>query len=155
MKILLAIPCYNCEIQITRVIERFNNEDFKDISEIVFINNKSKDNTKNIIIKNVPNKLTINSFLLDNKENYPDKIKDASIYFSIGESFKPYYINRYFQGSDVEIDVEYYEIKISILRSSKNEIINLLNNFDIEIKLLTEKDILKGKIKDLQDDIRN
>ena len=44
-KILLFIPCFNCEKQISRVLESLNNEIFKLVNEIILIDNRSNDNT--------------------------------------------------------------------------------------------------------------
>ena len=48
-KILLFIPCYNCEKQILRVLNSLNNEVFNFINEIVLVDNRSEDNTRNVI----------------------------------------------------------------------------------------------------------
>lgn len=75
MKILLAIPCYNCETQVSRMIKKLaQSKTFE--SEIVFINNKSQDQTRDVILNDslrLPNKVS----LLDNKAN-----------FGLGGSFK-------------------------------------------------------------------
>lgn len=45
-KIILFIPCYNCENQVTRVIEQLElNEHYKYFSEIILIDNRSQDRT--------------------------------------------------------------------------------------------------------------
>lgn len=45
MKILLAIPAYNCEKQIVRVLEKLHQTAGSFFSEIIIINNQSKDST--------------------------------------------------------------------------------------------------------------
>lgn len=44
-KVLLAIPCYNCEKQITRVLDEIDNKLLERVKEIAVIDNGSKDNT--------------------------------------------------------------------------------------------------------------
>lgn len=49
-KILLFIPGYNCEKQITRVLKQLDKEVMKFIDEIIFINNRSTDNTEKVVL---------------------------------------------------------------------------------------------------------
>ena len=44
-KILLFIPGYNCEKQIIRVLKQLDKQVMKYIDEIIFENNRIKDNT--------------------------------------------------------------------------------------------------------------
>jgi len=44
-KILVFIPCYNCEAQIVRVLGQFTPEISKNFSEILVLDNQSKDST--------------------------------------------------------------------------------------------------------------
>ena len=70
-KILLFIPCFNCEKQIYRVLNSLNEDIFKLVNEIVLIDNRSEDNTSNVIkefIKNHKYKNLFKIFL--NNENY-------------------------------------------------------------------------------------
>ncbi len=69
MSILLAIPCYNCEDQIDRVIESLKSVKNLAIDEIVFINNCSTDNTEKKIIASTAS-LNIPASLFNNKNNY-------------------------------------------------------------------------------------
>ncbi len=70
-KILLFIPCFNCEKQIFRVLESLNNEIFKFVNEIILIDNRSNDNTLSVIKKFTENHQNKNSFkLFLNNENY-------------------------------------------------------------------------------------
>jgi len=45
MKIIVAIPCFNCEKQIPRVIKGFNKKLLSEVDEVMIINNRSEDNT--------------------------------------------------------------------------------------------------------------
>ena len=70
-KILLFIPCYNCEKQIKRVILQLAGEIMQYVSEVVFINNRSTDNTESVIqsmLQETP--LPIPAKILRNNENY-------------------------------------------------------------------------------------
>ncbi len=44
-KIIVAIPCYNCEKQIVRVIGGFNKKLLDRVEKVIVINNRSTDNT--------------------------------------------------------------------------------------------------------------
>ncbi len=70
-KIMVFIPMYNCEKQVTRVLEQFDKQVCKYIQEIVVINNRSTDNGEEkvrAVIKEgkIPTQIT----LLRNEENY-------------------------------------------------------------------------------------
>lgn len=70
-KILVFIPVYNCENQIVRVLQQFDNEVSKYFHEIIVINNLSNDGTEKVIIdylKSSSPKLKVS--LLRNKSNY-------------------------------------------------------------------------------------
>ena len=70
-KILLFIPCFNCEKQIHRVLDSLNSEIFKLVNEIILIDNRSNDNTLNVIKKFIINHQNKNSFkLFLNDKNY-------------------------------------------------------------------------------------
>ena len=70
-KILLFIPMYNCEKQITRVLAQLTEEICSYLSEIIIINNRSTDrgeaNVKQYLSKNP---LSVKVSLLRNDENY-------------------------------------------------------------------------------------
>ena len=70
-KILLFIPMYNCEKQITRVLGQLNDEVCEYLSEVLIINNISTDNGEKVVedyLRN--NKLRIKATLIRNDENY-------------------------------------------------------------------------------------
>ena len=70
-KILLFIPMYNCEKQITRVLGQLNDEVCEYLSEVLIINNRSTDNGEKVVedyLRN--NKLRIKATLIRNDENY-------------------------------------------------------------------------------------
>ena len=69
-KILAFIPAYNCENQIIRVLEQFDDEVLKYISEIIVVNNRSTDNTEMIVAAYVRQHKDIPVRLLRNRENY-------------------------------------------------------------------------------------
>ena len=49
-KILVFIPGYNCEKQIVRVLKQFDENVLKHIDEIIFVNNRSTDNTEKAVL---------------------------------------------------------------------------------------------------------
>ena len=70
-KILLFIPMYNCEKQITRVLGQLSDEVCEYLSEVLIINNISTDNGEKVVedyLRN--NKLRIKATLIRNDENY-------------------------------------------------------------------------------------
>ena len=70
-KILLFIPMYNCEKQITRVLNQLDSQVSQYISEAIVVNNRSLDNGEQIVkdyLKNTDVKVSIK--LLTNDENY-------------------------------------------------------------------------------------
>lgn len=69
-KILLFIPMYNCEKQITRVLKQLTPEVLTYIDEIITVNNISTDNTEQVV-KNFANKhKEIPITLIRNNSNY-------------------------------------------------------------------------------------
>ncbi len=71
MKNLLFIPMYNCKEQIIRVLNQLNDEVCHYLSEILIIDNRSKDGGE-LIVKNyiIENKFNIPVSLIQNDENY-------------------------------------------------------------------------------------
>ena len=69
-KILLFIPGYNCEKQITRVLDQINLEVLNYIDEIIFINNRSTDNTETTVLKYKKSHQDLPLKILRNDENY-------------------------------------------------------------------------------------
>lgn len=68
-KILLFIPGYNCEKQIIRVLKQLDNDVMQYIDEIIFVNNRSTDNTEKAVLKfKKENNLPIK--VLRNDDNY-------------------------------------------------------------------------------------
>ena len=67
-KYLLAIPCYNCEKQIIRVIDEIEKLNYIKELKVIFVDNRSKDST----LENIKSKINTNSnfSLLQNNENY-------------------------------------------------------------------------------------
>lgn len=68
-KILLFIPAYNCENQITKVLNQLDEEVMRFISQIIVVSNISTDNTEKII-ENYMSKSTLPIILLRNDYNY-------------------------------------------------------------------------------------
>ena len=68
-KILLFIPAYNCEKQITRVLDQLDDDVFKIIREVIVINNRSTDNTEKVVADYIKTH-NRNIKLLRNNENY-------------------------------------------------------------------------------------
>ena len=69
-KILVFIPMYNCENQITRVLSQFDKETSKYIDEIIVVNNRSTDNGENKVIEYAKKNKHLNITLLRNDDNY-------------------------------------------------------------------------------------
>ena len=68
-RILVAIPMYNCEKQITRVIDKFSPEVQRLISAVMIIDNGSNDQSVEVASEYIK-KITVPSFLLRNQDNY-------------------------------------------------------------------------------------
>ena len=68
-KILIFIPVYNCEKQITRVLAQINEDVLKFVSKIIVVNNRSTDNTVNNALEYIKNN-NLPAVVLTNKENY-------------------------------------------------------------------------------------
>ena len=49
-KLLVFIPGYNCEKQIVRVLKQFDENVMKFISGIIYVNNRSTDNTEKVVL---------------------------------------------------------------------------------------------------------
>ncbi|MFQ9615390.1 MAG: glycosyltransferase family 2 protein, partial [Clostridium butyricum] len=69
-KILLFIPGYNCENQITRVLSQIDVLVLSYISEIIMVNNISIDNTEKKVLEFMSQNPKIPLKLLRNNENY-------------------------------------------------------------------------------------
>ncbi len=69
-KILLFIPGYNCEKQIIRVLNQLNEEIMEYISEIIFVNNRSTDNTEKAVLEYKEKNKNIPLHILRNDDNY-------------------------------------------------------------------------------------
>ena len=67
-KILVFIPGYNCEKQVKRVLDQFDSDVTKKLTDIIFVNNRSTDNTEETVLKYKNKKLNIK--VLRNNENY-------------------------------------------------------------------------------------
>lgn len=68
-KVLLFIPGYNCEKQVIRVLKQLDKEVMKYITEVVFVNNRSTDNTEQAVL-NFKKKTKLPLHVLRNDENY-------------------------------------------------------------------------------------
>lgn len=70
-KILLFIPMYNCEKQITRVLDQIDPNVEKYLSEVLIVNNRSTDNGESVVADYLSNsKVGVKVNLLRNKDNY-------------------------------------------------------------------------------------
>lgn len=69
-KILIFIPGYNCEKQIIRVLDKINSKILKHIAEIIFVNNRSTDNTESVVLKYKRENKKLPLRILKNDENY-------------------------------------------------------------------------------------
>ena len=64
-KILLFIPCFNCQKQIIRVLNSLDDKIIDTIDQILIIDNRSNDNTQKVIREFLENhkKKTLSSLL--------------------------------------------------------------------------------------------
>lgn len=69
-KILLFIPGYNCAKQITRVLDQLNEKVMQYIDEIIFINNRSTDNTEEAALQYKKEHKNLPLHVLKNDDNY-------------------------------------------------------------------------------------
>lgn len=69
-KILLFIPGYNCEKQIIRVLENIDCLALKYLDEIIFVNNRSKDKTEEMVLNYIKKNPNIKLKVLRNSMNY-------------------------------------------------------------------------------------
>lgn len=70
-KILLFIPIYNCEKQISRVLAQIDKEVVPYIEEVIIVNNLSTDKSEEVIVEYLKsNAVACKVSLLRNKENY-------------------------------------------------------------------------------------
>lgn len=70
-KILLFIPMYNCEKQITRVLGQLTDEVCSYLSEVIIVNNRSTDNGEKAVQEYMSvHKLPVRVNLFRNDENY-------------------------------------------------------------------------------------
>ena len=69
-KILLFIPGYNCEKQIIRVLGQLDQETVKYFSEIIMVNNRSTDQTEEVVKGFIEKHPYIPLKLLRNNDNY-------------------------------------------------------------------------------------
>jgi glycosyltransferase involved in cell wall biosynthesis len=69
-KILIFIPMYNCERQISRVLSQFDNETQKLFSEIIVVDNGSKDSSIQTAIDSAKKLQHIKISIMKNHDNY-------------------------------------------------------------------------------------
>lgn len=69
-KILVFIPGYNCEKQIVRVLKQFDENVLKYIDEIIYVNNRSTDNTEKVVLDYKKENKELPVKVLRNDENY-------------------------------------------------------------------------------------
>ena len=69
-KILLFIPAYNCENQITRVLDQLTPAIMAFISKVIVVNNRSTDNTEQAVIDYCHSHASLPITLLRNNDNY-------------------------------------------------------------------------------------
>lgn len=69
-KVLVFIPGYNCEKQVIRVLDQFDSEVKKYFKDIIFVNNRSTDNTEQTVLEYKKSHKDLNIKVLRNDENY-------------------------------------------------------------------------------------
>ena len=83
-KLSVIIPTYNSSNTIGRLIHSLINQDFKDF-EIIFIDDKSKDNTLEIIKNTIKNKNLSYQIILNKSNKGPGYSRNIGIKFSKGK----------------------------------------------------------------------
>ena len=85
-RILLFIPAYNCEKQITRVLEQLGPAEMAFISKVIVVNNQSTDGTEEAVLNFMHAHASLPITLLRNRENYglggSHKVAFMSWYFT-------------------------------------------------------------------------
>lgn len=69
-KILLFIPAYNCQEQISRLIKNLTEDEISNFNRVIIIDNSSNDETSNYAKKAIQNKNFKNFLLIKNLKNY-------------------------------------------------------------------------------------
>jgi dolichol-phosphate mannosyltransferase len=69
-RILVFIPCYNCERQIARVLEQFQTVPAGTFHEIVVVDNRSRDQTVSVAAAALPSVGAIPATVVRNRDNY-------------------------------------------------------------------------------------
>lgn len=70
-KLIVAVPCYKCSDQISRVIEEFNMPLLEQIEKVIVIDNQSPDNTREAAIEAIKEKGFESKFMVvRNNDNY-------------------------------------------------------------------------------------
>lgn len=70
-RILLFIPMYNCEKQITRVLGQLTDKACRYLSEVIIVNNRSTDNGETVVQEYLTqHSLPVKTSLLRNDDNY-------------------------------------------------------------------------------------
>lgn len=69
-KIMLFIPAYNCEKQITRVLNQLDSEVLEWFEEVLVVNNRSTDNTEKVVLDYLEEHPELPVKLMRNTENY-------------------------------------------------------------------------------------
>lgn len=69
-RILLFIPGYNCEKQVIRVLKQLDKKVLNYIDEIIFVNNRSTDNTEKAVLEYKKKNKNLPLKVLRNNENY-------------------------------------------------------------------------------------
>ena len=66
---LLFVPLYNCQNQITRLINKLDDDVLKFFDEILFVDNLSEDKTLNVLLDEIKKKIKKKIKILQNKRN--------------------------------------------------------------------------------------
>lgn len=69
-KILLFIPAYNCEKQISRVLNQLDHKVLSYITDVIVVNNRSTDNTEQVVLDYIAQNPDKPIKLVRNTENY-------------------------------------------------------------------------------------
>lgn len=69
-RILVFIPCYNCEKQVVRVLEQLDRRALSFIDRVLIVNNRSTDNTEQAAAEYLARHKEIPAVILRNEQNY-------------------------------------------------------------------------------------
>lgn len=134
MKLSIIIPCYNSDRNIYNILKLIHQQNRKDV-EVIFVNDGSEDDTRNIISLYIENNRLTNFLLLNTPNRGAAKARELGLKKSKGE-----YI--FFFDSDDTISSDFIDVVISNLDSRPD----MLYFGSIIVSSENEKDIFSSKM---------